>query len=747
MKPLFFLIGLSCSCFASLFSQSVAGHVMDESGQPLPGASVRWSVESGGAITDKEGYFELPAPKTEDNKLIAGMEGYQSDTLPAHKGDHIDFNLAQEVNLEDVVIQDKSGGTYISSIETSHTEVITSRELGKAACCDLAGAFETQATVQAVTTNVLTNSKELRVLGLSGYYNQVLIEGFPLIQGLTYTYGIASIPGTIIDKIYVAKGANSVLQGYDGLTGQLNVLFRHPAKTEPLLLNVYANSFGETQYNTQFASPLGTKKAWSTLVAAHAAIPGGKFDRDGDSFLDVTLINRHSLFNMWRYRAEDSLGLSVKAGGIYLEETRTGGQKTFDPQTDLGSDSLYGQVVHYRQPAAFSKITYMFNDKMRLAVFASGSRHDQDSWFGTTRYKAQQTLLFGNSQMEMKWLRYQLLKTGLSYRFTDLSEDIRFSRPDTLRSYDGNYLKEERIPGIFAENTFHFFINKLTLITGIRADYHNTFGWLFTPRAVAKWEMNGDRTLRIAGGTGYRTANIFSENINLLASMRNVVFTEMLNPEHAVNWGGSITQKLKFGSGEGAVTLDWYSTRFLNQIFPDYNSTPGSAIIENFAGPCVSNGFQAEANAELWNVFSFKVAYNFLDVHRTVSGSKSPLPFNSRHRLMGSFSLKPVKSRWHLDINTHWFGTQFLASTVTNPEVYRFPEKSEPYILLNGQFTWSWPALDIYAGCENIMDFRQKRPIVAWQEPFSPYFDTANVWGPTRGREFHVGIRYKIPME
>ena len=98
-------------------------------------------------------------------------------------------------------------------------------------------------------------------------------------------------------------------------------------------------------------------------------------------------------------------------------------------------------------------------------------------------------------------------------------------------------------------------------------------------------------------------------------------------------------------------------------------------------------------------------------------------------------------------MNVHWYGEQRLPDTKSNPIEFQRPDFSQPYTIVNAQFTYNLKKFEVYAGCENIFDFRQKQPIISWQDPFSPYFDTSSVWGPTRGREIYVGVRFKLNKE
>ena len=725
--------------------QTLKGKVFGMDGgekSALPGASIHWLGTTTGSTTNVNGVFQVDSTGIADRRLVASFIGYQSDTVSVGRAGYVSIVLSRDANtLKEVEVSGERPDTYIDHLSAIKTEVITSKELTKAACCDLAGCFDTQGSVQPTTTNIVTNAKELRILGLSGVYNQVLFDGMPLIQGLTYTYGISTIQGPLVENIFVAKGANSVLQGYESISGQINIEPKEPDRTDRFFFNAYMNSFGEKQANVNVAHKW---KKWSALVAVHTTQPAGKVDQDEDTFLDLPLLTRYSLFTKWKYGNDRNRGLHTRIGVRYVNEERIGGQTTFDPDTDEGGTSHYGQTVRFDQPEAYTKTGFRFNEKHQLVFFGSAFRQQQRSYYGVVAYSAEQANAYGNLQYELRWNSKHDLKTGISYRYNELIEDLSDEQSTTTRTYMGRYRKFEEIPGVFAENTFHWRADRIILITGIRVDRHNVFGLFTTPRALLKYQFAPATTGRVSIGTGWRTANVFSENVNLLASSRDVVINGPLEPEHALNYGVNLTHN-RYGTDVNAqFSLDLYRTQFSNQIFPDYDNDPTLAFVGNFTGSSVSNGLQVEAGFEFFKRAGTKIAYNYLEVYRVVNGTKGLLPFNPTHRLTGSFSFKPVHKKWHFDMNVHWYGAQRLPTTTTNPEDYQRPVTSQPYTVMNAQFTKTWKRIEVYGGCENILAFRQYRPIVGWQEPFSPYFDTSSVWGPTRGRELYIGVRWQI---
>ncbi len=717
-------------------SQTVTGKVYNEEKEAMPGASIYWLNTNLGTTTNETGEFQITKPELSD-KLVISFVGYQSDTLSIKNQPFLEIILQKSTQLNEVVVESNQQDAYISHISPMKTEVITAHELTKAACCDLSGCFETQVSVQPQTTNVITNSKELRILGLSGTYNQILIDGMPLIQGLSYTYGISSFPGILVQNIFISKGANSVLQGYESISGQINVIPKSGSTKEKLLVNLYMNSFAEKHANVNYSF---NGKKWNNITSVHTVFPAQKFDRDKDQFLDLPLLNRQAIYNKFTWKSESEQGFSSTIGIRLLHEKRQGGQTFFDETKDLGTTNTYGQLVEINQPEIYTKSGYRWNDDHKVTLIASAFSQNQDSWFGSLHYKAKQFNAYANLQYELKWKEKHELKTGFSYRHMELFENIQFA--DTLldRNYAGNYSKNENIPGVFAENTFKLMDNRMNLITGVRADWHPTFGLITTPRILIKYNINDENTIRISAGTGWRTVNLFSENINLLASSRNVVFVETLNPEKATNWGLNYTYDYEANHISGYITADFYQTLFQNQFFPDYDKDPAQAYIYNYTGQSISNGFQIEANAKLYKWVDVKLAYNYLDVYRMNNATKYVLPFNPKHKILSTFSVKPKSEKWHLDINIHWYGKQNLpvnAESVT-------PGQSKPYQLYNIQYTQKIKRFEVYAGCENIFDFRQRQPIISWQNPFSKSFDTSSVWGPTRGRELYIGLRFLL---
>lgn len=723
------------------FSQSLKGKVKDVSGNPLAGANIIINNSSVGTITDIDGNFEILINPENHKELVVKFIGYISDTIPIKSLKNLEIVLKEDkLSLPDVNVSGNRTDTYISTIQPIKAEVLTQETFERDACCDLAGCFNTNASVQPTVTNVITNSQELRILGLSGVYNQTLIDGILAVNGPNFTYGISSYPGSLVKSIFISKGANSVLQGYESISGQVNVLLKDPEDSEKFFVNLFANSSLEKQINSNY-SLYG--KNWSNMFAVHATLQGLKVDEDNDYFLDMPLLNRYMVYNKFRLKNDDSLGFSSLFTARYVYENRIGGQMNYNIKSDKGSNLVYGQNILWNQPDYYSKTRYRFNTKNSIVLITSALNHIQDSYYGETKYTANQSSMYANIQYERIWLEENDFKVGLSFRSNMIKESVDFNTNINNKTYAGSYLKNENIPGVFAENILNIFHDKLLLITGVRVDNYNA-DYFLTPRGLIKYSISEKSNIRASLGTGWRTANLFSENINLLASQRDVIFLEILNPEKAINYGTNFTQNFGKDNFSGTFSADFYRTEFQNQIFPDYDSDPTKAFISNYTGKSVSNGFQVDLNTKIYRRYSIKIAYNYIDVYRFKNGEKYSLPYNSKDKVLFVFTYQPINAKWTASLNAHWFGIQKLPDTSLNPEQYQRASKSKSYTLINAQISRIIGQFDIYAGCENITNFRQEKAIISWENPFGKYFDTSSIWGPTRGREFYIGVRYKF---
>ena len=587
-------------------SESISGSVyeLDKNNKKasLTGANVFWLGTIKGTTTDNNGKFTLSKKGITQFKLVISFLGYSSDTIAINPDEtHLDIQLSTgNKSLNTVVITGDLGNSYISKLNPRQVQVITTGELYRAACCNLSESFETNASVDVSYSDALTGAKQIQLLGLSGIYSQIQTENIPSIRGMASAYGLNYIPGSWMESIQISKGTSSVINGYESITGQINVEYKKPATSERLFVNVYANSNQrlEANFNTsyQFSDKL------STMLLFHIDDFSNKINRinsttinidnvkvkKSENFMDLPLVNTINLFNRWDYINK---GKYVSRFGIkYLEEHRKGGTLDYNKSTfvldtaQINAKTLpYGFGLDTRRAEAFWKNGIMFPSRpyQSLGLILSGVNHEQTGFFGVNNYHGTEQSVYAN-------LIFQSIigntdhkySAGLSYLYDDFKEgydqtQFRYQYQNlpvgsiatmdqitTLASYKQvNYQwnRREIVPGAFFEYTFSH-LTKFSAIIGIRADYHNTYGLFYTPRANVRWQIDSSLVLRASAGLGYRTANIISENLYLLASQRDFAVMEPLKQEKAANYGINLTKDFKLFKNKAEFSIDIYRT-------------------------------------------------------------------------------------------------------------------------------------------------------------------------------------------
>jgi len=736
------LIVTSLLSNAELFSQNLTGIVNgdnDNKKEPLEGAVLKWINTKKGTATDEKGKFELGSEGISDKRIVVSNIGYKTDTINVSGKLVLEVILIQNTTTETIVIEDEQSSTYISD-DAAKTEIITSQELVKDACCDLSGCFGKNSSVEVAVTDIITDSKELKILGLEGVYTQILIDNMPMMNGLNVKYGVSSISGSMIDRITISKGSNSVINGYESISGIMNVILRDYDNSDLVLVNGFINNSLEKQFNMNLTNQLS--KNVNTIFALNTAQKSNRIDENYDGFLDNPLITRYTLFNKWNFADEKSKS-EFNVAGRYWNEERIGGQKGYDINNNPGSNSIYGQTAKINSFDGYMRFAKAVTETSGFKLYLNANYYDQKSFYGITIYEALQNNLVAMGLYEFELSDLLVFKTGMSYKYLRINEDISFSDTSS-KTYSGNYKSIQSIPGIFAENSISLLNNKASLMTGIRFDHLNDYGSIFTPRILLRYQPENEFVIRVSAGTGFRTANLFSDNSILLASSRDIIIAEELNPEKTFNYGADVLYYFTFGKIAGSLNLDYYRTEFSNKIIPDYDKNPSEVIFANLNGSAFSNVFQSEANINVMRNFDIKLAYKFIDLQYENNGIKYQQPFNSTHRFFSSFSFSPLNKSWSISSGLQWFGVQQLPSTASNPIQYQRPQQSESYTMINAQFNKFFDFFELYAGVENILDFTQDNPIISAEDPFGQYFDTSYIWGPTKGREFYFGFRFTV---
>jgi outer membrane receptor for ferrienterochelin and colicins len=701
----------------------------------LPGANVFWAGTTIGTSANENGMFQITNPEIIPSKLVISTIGFVIDTILVNAPDQMNLRivLRNSITLKEIDITAHQNSTSYSTIKPIGTEMIGGKELLKAACCNLSESFSTNASVDVAFTDAVSGAKKIQMLGLDGVYTQVLSENIPMLRGLSAAYGLSYIPGTWIDKILVTKGTGSVVNGYESISGQINLEFLKPQdQKKRFFINVYGNEKGRAEVNIHVKQKLN--EDWNTMLFTHASSNTMKQDMNKDGFLDMPLTQQYNVFNRWDYNNKKNFEAQLGIKGLY--EDRQGGQTNFDYKRDHETNRYYGIGINTRQAEYFSKTGFMFPSTpyKSIGIQTSGKWQQQQMYFGLRKYNAEQRSFYVNAIYAniIKTTNHKY-KAGLSYIMDDYNEKFN----------DSSFVRTESVPGIFAEYTYSGG-EKFSLVAGVREDYHNIAGFQFTPRLHLRYAVFKKTTLRLSGGRGFRTSNIFIENQSVFASSREIVIKEKLLPEIAWNYGLSINQGLKLFNREAYLNVDFFRTDFLNQIVVDLDQSVNKVVFYNLKGTSFSNSLQADFGFTPIESLDVKLAYKWYDVETTYNNKLMNKPFIPSSRIMLNVAYATYREVWKFDVTSNWFASARIPGTLSSPIEYQLPKQSKSYFLLQAQITKKFRKFETYLGCENILNYTQSNPVIAAENPFGPNFDASMIYAPIDGRIIYIGVRMSL---
>jgi len=733
-KTVQFIILCLMSTIASQ-AQSLSGKIVEwdegmKMEMPLIGASIYWLNTTTGTASDSKGNFVINLPVSFPATMIISFVGYQNDSVLVQQNSFQKVLMKKSVQLKEVEVASKQNSTFISTINPINTERVTEKELLKAACCNLSESFETNPTVNVAYKDAVTGAKEIQLLGLSGIYSQLLTENIPNMRGIAGVYGMTFIPGPWMEGIQITKGTGSVLNGYESTTGQINVEFKKPddKKVPRFYLNLFGEENGNTEANAFFRHVLNDR--WSTMLMAHGNYLNNGIDRNGDGFYDIPLSQQINLYNRWQYHSGNKLESQI--GIKYLFDQRDGGQIS----ADLNSHLRYITYITNQRAEVFGKLGFVFPEKPAKSIgnIFQVTVHELKSQIGIKTYDATQKNLYyeGIYQNIIHNTDHQY-KAGVAF-FYDKLDDRYNSIPS---------MHEQVVPGLFAEYTYSY-LEKFKLIAGVREDYHNQYKWIFTPRLHGKYNFTDDFIFRFSAGKSFRVPSVFADNISVLASSKQLVFIEKLNPEKAWNYGVNFTRRWEIDHREGSLSIDLYRTDFIDQLVVDQYSDSSSILFYNLNGISFSNSFQITLNQDVMDNFGIRVAYKIDDVQVNYNGVSEQKPLVAKNRALVNFFCSTPNQHWKFDYTVLWEGKKKLASTIADAEFGKLPVESPDFFVMHVQVTKAFKRFELYGGTENLLDFRQKHPIINAQNPFSNSFDASQVWGPVEGRRIYAGLRFNI---
>ena len=648
--------------------------------------------------------------------LMLALKGYsQTDTAS------LDSIFKNETLHEVKVVARKAGTSRLAGAVNGIA--VNKDELFKAACCNLGESFTTNPSVDVAYNDATTGARQIKLLGLSGTYVQMLTENLPNFRGAAIPYALGYVPGPWMKGIQVSKGSASVKNGYESITGQINVDYLQPEDEQKVEVNLFGDSKSRIEANADANVHLSDK--WATEILLHHENILKNHDDNGDGFYDMPGREQYNVQNRWVYKGDKY----IFHGGLgALKEIRTSGQD----EEHVHSDDIYRIKLHTNRYEGYMKHAFILDHEhgTNIAFMSSASMHQLDAQYGNKFYDLNEKNLYGSLMFETNFSTQHNLSLGLSFNHDYLGQNLGKNEKETT-------------PGAYAQYTYTLG-TKLTAMAGVRFDHSSLYGNFFTPRFHVKYSPIDAISIRLSAGKGYRTVFALAEYNYLLSSGRNLNISKDLKQEEAWNYGLSTAFYIPMFGKTLKLNAEYYYTSFENQAVVDYDANKELIAIYNLRGKSYSHTFQIDASYPLLRGLEITAAYRLNDVKCTYDYGKSLMekPLTSKYKALFTASYKTPLGLWQFD------ATVQLNGGGRNPE---------PYLLADGSQSWSprfhsfeqvsaqvtrwFRHWSIYVGGENLTGFKQKTPIYGASNPWGSDFEPTLVWGPVEGRMFYAGVR------
>ena len=665
-----------------------------------------------------------------------------------HAIDTTDIYGERADSLDAAVFTSSAQGNYISRFKDVRTEVISAAGLCKMACCNLAESFENSASVTVGYSDAVTGARQIRLLGLSGVYTQMLDETRPVMRGLSAPFGLSYVPGQWLESIQIAKGSSSVINGVECMTGQINMEHRKPTDEKPLFLNAAVMSDTKMDFNIASSLQMGYK--WSTVLLGHVSGNIKPHDMNQDGFLDEPKMLQFNVANRWLYMADN--GVQVRFGVRAIQDNRNGGQ--------IGVENPWVSDILNRSLNGYLKVGVPLNEEntQNIALVADYSYQDMDSYFGATKYIAGQHSAFANLLYQNVISASHRFTLGLNGTFDRYNED--FARAVSVGKVEKNGITDLANTGVFGEYTFNAG-EKFSAIAGLRGDWFYKQGFKVSPRVTLKYMPVDEIVIRANGGRGLRYSTPLVDNIGVFSTGK--AFVGSYNDhilEDAWTFGGNFTYYIPVGATSNTyVSFDYFRTQFAQQMVVDYGATQ----IDFYAldgRTAFTDNYQLDFSIDPIERFNITATFRYTNAKQEYKGSNAPVekPMTSRFKGVLNLQYATNLNKWIFDFTASLNGScrvyDFMnminedGTMTTDPKqgVERMYKngRTPVYPMLYAQVTRRFKGWDVYVGAENLTNYTQKNPIIGADNPLQATFDASCIWGPLMGIKAHIGFRFTL---
>ncbi|WP_077196741.1 TonB-dependent receptor plug domain-containing protein [Prevotella ihumii] len=677
---------------------------------------------------------------------LIGLLSVCANTIYAQTQDIDTLSSLKEQTLEGVTVSARANTVRRMGGAINGQDILRG-ELYKAACCNLGESFVSNPSVDVNYSDATTGAKQIKLLGLSGTYVQMLTENLPNFRGAAMPYGLGYVPGSWMKSLQVSKGNSSVKNGYEAMAGQINVEYAKPEDEQGATINLFGSTMGKLEANLDANYHINGNKNLSTNILAHFENNWGHHDGNNDTFQDSPQVRQYNFQNRWLWHTDKYI---LHAGLGLLKEDRMSGQYAHGKHAAHIVNPFKIDIATDRYEA-YMKHAFILNPEKgsNIALLGNVSMHKQAAAYGAKVYNVNEKSAYASLIYETNFTQAHNLSVGLSLNHDYLHQstglqDVGIALPNYGDVYGiPRLIESETVPGAYAQYTYNLH-NRLVAMAGLRIDHSNVYGTFVTPRFHLKWTPADVLTIRLSAGKGYRSPHALAENNYLMASGRKLVI-DNVEQERAWNYGANFGFLIPISGKTLKLNAEYYFTDFSRQTLIDYDINPLELHIRGSRDKSYSHTFQIDATYPLFKGMEVTAAYRYNLVKATYGGELQWKPLQSKYKGLLTASYKTPLGLWQFDATLALNGGGRMPKAYLNADgTPSWADSFKTYAQVNAQVTRNFRHFSVYVGGENLANYKQQHPIVGADAVWTNTFEPTLIYAPVEGAMAYVGVRINL---
>lgn len=758
-------------------SGSIAGTVVNEEGEALPGSTVMLDHRSIGAYSNAKGEFFIKYAPVGEFTLKASMVGFHPDSreVAVQTGDtvFINFTLKQAAFNTGTVVVTATSTPHTLEDSPIHTEVISSKTIERKHANSLAEALDGHTGVLVENNCSNCNFSQVRINGLDGKYSEILIDGDPVFSTLAGVYGLEQIPEDMISNIEIVKGSGSSLYGGGAVAGVINVITRKPVANR-MKVKYLANTFtGKNDDNrsenfdgdqtmehnvsaiAEFISQDGSAGGY-VFGSARTRNP---YDRNGDGYSELGIIKSES-FGVNSY-FDINPGQELTINFHHIHENRRGGND-YDIPFHEADICEAAETWRWGGKVAFN---HRVNEIINYKAYYSAGLTDRHTYYGGTggdnsdEGKLAALNAYGKTHNPLhlfgvrSHVEYgkQIITFGADYKLESIEDG-------SVRNIENKLSHDYKNFGIYIQDNLHFLKDEsLELVVGARADKHSELvNFVFSPRLSVKYALDYGFNLRASYSSGFKAPQIFDEDLHIESmegKQRRIRNADNLKEEKS----NSFTVGAEYNDFIGDMPFFFNTTGFYTQLTNafdtefDFEDDRFFQYLRVNAGDATVTGFEFNTGLRPVNCLEIRLGLNYKkaeygEANPDFGDQEGAKVFKRTPDLSANISIDyDISNDFVLLFMGKYLGSAYLPHESLMDEVTEIIPlvKTDSYFVLDigAQYEFSvrqWTLMKLSFGVKNILDSYQQD--LDWGVDRDP----AYLYGPSLPRTFYIGMDFEI---